>query len=92
MWVRWAAQPNLEQNWCLFNRKGVYNMKKLLSIILCAIMLIAMASPAFANEPINDNVNVGLEAYANEVIAEYIPISMEPIDETDTFFWRKGTV
>ena len=49
-------------------------------------MVIVMASPAFANEPINDNVNVGLEAYANEVIAEYIPISMEPIDETDTFF------
>ena len=65
-------------------------MKKLLSIILCAIMLIAMASPAFANEPINDNVNVGLEAYANEVIAEYIPISMEPIDETDTFFLTQG--
>lgn len=65
-------------------------MKKLLSIILCAIMLIAMASPAFANEPINDNVNVGLEAYANEVIAEYIPISMETIDETDTFFLTQG--
>ena len=30
-------------------------MKKLLSVIFCAIMLIAMASPAFANEPINDN-------------------------------------
>lgn len=65
-------------------------MKKLLSIILCAIMLIAMASPAFANEPINDNVNVGLEAYANEVIAEYIPISMETIDEADTFFLTQG--
>lgn len=65
-------------------------MKKLLSIILCAIMLIATASPAFANEPINDNVNVGLESYANEVIAEYIPISMETIDETDTFFLTQG--
>ncbi len=65
-------------------------MKKLLSIILCAIMLIATASPAFANEPINDNVNVGLEAYANEVIAEYIPISMGTVDETDTFFLTQG--
>ena len=65
-------------------------MKKLLSVILCAIMLIAMASPAFANEPINDNVNVGLEAYANEVIAEYIPISMGIVDETDTFFLTQG--
>ena len=55
-------------------------------------MLIAMASPAFANEPINDNVNVGLEAYANEVIAEYIHISVETIDEADPFFCRKGTV
>lgn len=53
-------------------------------------MLIAMASPTFANEPINDNVNVGLESYANEVIAEYIPISMETIDETDTFFLTQG--
>ena len=65
-------------------------MKKLLSIILCAIMLIAMASSAFANEPINDNVNVGLEAYANEVIAEYIHISVETIDEADTFFLTQG--
>ena len=53
-------------------------------------MVIATASPAFANEPINDNVNVGLEAYANEVIAEYIPISMKTIDETDTFFLTQG--
>ena len=65
-------------------------MKKLLSIILCAIMLIATASSAFANEPINDNVNVGLEAYANEVIAEYIHISVETIDEADTFFLTQG--
>ncbi len=53
-------------------------------------MLIATTSPAFANEPINDNVNVGLEAYANEVIAEYISISMEIVDETDTFFLTQG--
>ena len=65
-------------------------MKKLLSIILCAIMLIATASSAFANEPINDNVNVGLEAYANEVIAEYIHISVETIDEADTCFLTQG--
>lgn len=53
-------------------------------------MLIATTPPAFANEPINDNVNVGLEAYANEVIAEYISISMEIVDETDTFFLTQG--
>lgn len=46
--------------------------------------------PRVCKRAINDNVNVGLEAYANEVIAEYIPISMEPIDETDTFFLTQG--
>lgn len=68
-------------------------MKKLLSIILCAIMLIATASPAFANEPINDNVNVGLEAYASRIISDYINIRIEDIEnvqDTDIFSLSQG--
>lgn len=65
-------------------------MKKLFSVLACIIILIVTASPAIANEPMNDFANAGLESYANSIIVDYINIRIDDLQKTDIFKLSQG--